>query len=84
MMSIRSLLLDSWPKSGHLPLAFIRDCLKHRAQYCGYQLPDHLYISLRITSIKTPMPVIDKINKQEDISVRGFVLPAAARVVHCL
>ena len=25
-----------------------------------YQLPDHLYISPRITSIKTPLPVLDR------------------------
>ena len=29
-------------------------------QYHDYQIPDHLYISLRITSIKAPMPVLAK------------------------
>ena len=52
-----------WPPSGHLPsrhlpLAFKRMCPKHILQYCNYQLPDHLYISLRITSIKASIPVL--------------------------
>ena len=51
-----------WPPSRHLlskhlPLAFKRTHPKHAPHYYGYQLLDHLYISLRITSIKAPMPV---------------------------
>ena len=54
-----------WPPSGHLPQAFKRARPKHSPQYHDYQLPDHLYISLRITSIKAPMPV----NSQDRLSV---------------
>ena len=58
MRPIRPLQLDCHhpgachPSIGHRP--------KHDPKYCDYQLPDHLYISLRITSIKAAMPVLAK------------------------
>ena len=38
--------------SRHLPLVFKNAHSKCTPQYCDYQLPDHLYIYPRITSIK--------------------------------
>ena len=51
-----------WPPSGslpsgHLPQAFKRAFPKQPSLYHDYQLPDHLYISMRITLIKAPMQV---------------------------
>ena len=43
--------------SGYLPQAFEKARPKRASQHCDYQLPDHLYISLSITSIKAPMSV---------------------------
>ena len=59
-MRTHKALAARWPPSSHLPLALVfkRAHPKRAPHYCDYQLPDHLYISLRITSIKTPMPVL--------------------------
>ena len=50
-------LTTRWPPSrhlpsGHLPQGFKRAYPECAPQYCNYQLPDYLYISLKITSIK--------------------------------
>ena len=62
MQKAQKALATRWPSSrhlpsGHLPQASQRAHPKHAPQYHDYQLPDHLYISLRITSINAPMPV---------------------------
>ena len=62
MHETHKVLAARWPPSGelpsgYLPQAFKKPHPKHVPQYHDYQLLDQLYISLRITSIKAPMPV---------------------------